>query len=68
MNYYIRSSKELHDNLEMFRKFLVQNKEFLEPTAKETDEIKAELKKLSPDKRKEFLRYLKSQNSLETEI
>ena len=57
--------KSFMNNLEIFRKFLVQNKEFLEPSSKEIDEIKGELKKLSPEKRKEFLSYLHKANSVE---
>ena len=56
---YSTANKALQANLEFFRKFLLQNREFMQVEDEEMDELRLLLKKLPSSRKKEFLALLK---------
>jgi hypothetical protein len=59
LEYYKIANKSLQDNLESFRKFLVQNKDLFESQT-DDDELKALLKQLPQDRKRELINTIKN--------
>ena len=59
LEYYKIANKSLQDNLESFRKFLVQNKDLFESQT-DDDELKALLKQLPQNRKRELINTIKN--------